>query len=146
MLLTVSGLPDRLILLERECGSQRALGRFLGVPDVTIKRWKAGVTPLATKLRGAARHSGLSEEWLFNGEGDDATELAKCRAVSVEEAQTARIAEENLPIADSVRFIMERGDPSDVQMLEEILSAAKRRIAQRTAAAPSQSKTRSLGK
>lgn len=126
-----STLADRLLLLEQRCGSQRAVGRLLNVTDMTVKNWKGGATALDSKLRAAAKHSGISLQWLRDGTGDTAAELAKARPVSVEEEEGERLAEKAPSLKESVQFIAEHGDADDVAMVEQMLSAALQRIRKR---------------
>lgn len=113
------------------CGSLSAAGRFLGVSDRTVSYWVNGIPPLPSKVMQAARASGLSHDWLVYGIGNAETELRKCRAVSIREAETARVAEDSPSISDAVRIIAQYGDPEDLKMVESILSPIAERILSR---------------
>lgn len=130
-------LPERLAMLRERCGgSRRALSRLLGISDMTIKYWEAGATPLPSKLRKASQRSGIAIGWLEKGEGNTEKELAKCREVTVDEAEIGRIAEAAPTIHDAISFITQHGDQEDVQMLEELLNATQTRIRKRKAGKP----------
>jgi hypothetical protein len=126
-------LADRMQLLEERCGSQRAVGRLLGVTDMTIANWKGGGTALDSKLMEAARKSGISFEWLRDGTGNLEVELGKARPVSVAEEQNDRLVEKVPSLRESVEFIAKHGDPDDVAMVEQMLGAALQRIRARNA-------------
>ena len=64
------GFEERIRLLMKLAGSQRALARAIGVVPGTISAWLAGSEPFVRTLHKIADTLGISREWLVAGEGE----------------------------------------------------------------------------
>lgn len=122
-------LADRMLLLEQHCGSQRAVGRLLGISDMTIKNWKGDGRALDSKLLKAARKSGLSFEWLRDGIGSTKAELAKIDAAL---AAFPAIAEDGDDwLLKAIQLIQREGDAFDRKSLADAIEVILTRIERR---------------
>ena len=72
----LTSLATRLKTLIGAAHSQKEVARLAGVSDGTLINWLRGLGVRASKLRQVARNLGVSLEWLRDGVGDAAAELA----------------------------------------------------------------------
>lgn len=131
-------LPGRIQKLVEILGSQRALARLADVRDGTVIGWLGGSQPYEKTLRKMADRLGVSIDWLRTGKGNEQHELQTVRETL--ERSAGRVAEDGpeygddaTTIHDSLDFIRRHGSREDVRMVEDILLAARRRIADRKA-------------
>lgn len=71
------GFPERVKLMIKLAGSQRALARMINVKDPTIIGWLGGAEPFESTLQKISKSTGISMEWLRDGAGDEEEELVK---------------------------------------------------------------------
>lgn len=127
-----SAVADRLKLLLEGCGgSIRALSRWSTISDPGLARWMKGATPLSSKLKQFSKATGVSLRWLEKGEGDAATEIAKCPKDGITTDEEVRIQETANTLGNAVDFITQHGTAEERAMLESLIESTRRRIEDR---------------
>ena len=112
----------RLSLLVESAGSQNKLARISGVASATIGNWLNSEIRLETVLRRFAMNTGVDLDWLKEGVGDDAAQVAKLRVrlAAMENAENNRVSEE--PATYGSRILpTDLGDETLAMVVDDVL-------------------------
>ncbi len=98
---------------------------------MTLRSWAAGGPALESKLRAVAQRTGISLPWLRDGRGDTAGEIAKYRPISIDDFESARIAEDApAELRDSLEYVLKHGSEADRDVLRSVAATLAGKLAQ----------------
>lgn len=113
----------RIKAMRDRVGSDRKLALIIGVSPSTVGNWLEGMTPGGKRMREIATRCGVSLEWIRDGKGNEAAELAGLDHAPAPNARDW--------LNQAVQLIEKHGDDFDRRSLADAIEVIQTRIERR---------------